>query len=70
MFLTGRIVSVSSLVVDEIKRIIKSSEIIKYAFSALPSPDQRMAPNLVPIEKMTPNGPRKTKMVDKNLKFG
>ena len=78
------IVCVSALLIKEIKRVIRESEIMKYVFffPFLLSPGMDLG--LVGghmlifffslfcsiIGKMTRNGPGRIRMVDKNLRFG
>ncbi|KAL3427977.1 mago nashi [Phlyctema vagabunda] len=57
---------VSAALVDEIKRIIKTSEIMKYVGIFLGIPE-RIAHNVA--GKMIVNGPRRTRMDVRNLKY-
>lgn len=60
-------VCVSSLLIAEIKRIIKESEIMKYV-DCFQDVNHRRTDGFP--GKMTPNGQRRTKMGAKNWKLG
>lgn len=69
----GITVCVSALMVQEIKRIIKDSEIMKYVRHRVPSAVYRSALadcRFQPTGKMIRNGRRRTRMVDKNWRSG
>ena len=64
--LTGWIVCVSAVMIQEIKRIIKDSDILKYA--SCDTPRSSRANPSPPTGKMIRNGRRRTRMVDRNWK--